>query len=393
MTLQFLRGSWAAYIMSLTTAGCASTQINSNTLDIASTYDELITKQVTFNIRKTFEDPYGLPAYVKVTAQTATTQNSITPMLTLPLSNQVSNVAQLTQMSSGLTTQTSRTFQFAGKSFGLSATDQWNQTYTITPVTDTDQLRRLRILFQYVTRQLVDNPLGDPPQTDTKEFESLYPIIEVSGAGTTNPATTLTITVDGKPVSVKQANDQPDKVKQTYVRRTYRWSPCNPSDSSPDCTAGKIKFDGYTWILVTPDITFIKQPGCILCDYQRKLSREELALLPTDMSPKDKAAAETAHKLEKNVDLRNDWLYAPGDTQGPDAVRLPSNGFDSIYIKKTVNDDPDGGRRYFYEFALFTGQAASEGTGSPSSDGQSLGRKTAPLQRISIPVGGINSAP
>src|SRR5271169_265599 len=295
MLLQLCRSSWPVYFGLSMITGCASTQINSNTLDIASTYDELITKQFTFNIRKTVEDPYGLPAYVKVTAQTAATQNTITPTLTLPLSNQIQTLAQFSQAPTGLTTQTSRTLQFAGKSFGLSAADQWNQTYTITPVTDTDQLRRLRALFQYVTGNLPNDP---PARTYTKEFESIYPIIEVAGAGgtATPTATTLTVTVDGKFVSVKQSSDQSDKIKQTYVRRTYRWSESTNT------------FAGYTWALVSPDVTFIKQPGCILCDYGNVLSPEELKLIFPEgkPDPKDtvKAAAynaiATAHKLEKN---------------------------------------------------------------------------------------------
>jgi hypothetical protein len=77
-----------AFFASTVLDGCASSQINYNTLDIAGTYDQLITKQVTFNIIKSYQDKYGLPAFVKVTAQTATTQNSITPSTTLPVTAQ-----------------------------------------------------------------------------------------------------------------------------------------------------------------------------------------------------------------------------------------------------------------------------------------------------------------
>jgi hypothetical protein len=71
-------------------------------------------------------------------------------------------------------------------------------------------------------------------------------------------------------------------------------------------------------------------------------------------------------------------------------VPLPSAGLvDALFLKKMVNNDPDGGRKYFYEFVLFNEQATSQGTGSASSGGQSLGRKTTPVQNISIPVGGV----
>jgi hypothetical protein len=44
--------------------------------------------------------------------------------------------------------------------------------------------------------------------------------------------------------------------------------------------------------------------------------------------------------------------------------------------------------KYFYELALFTLDAASEGTGTPSSFGQSEGRKNPATTTVSIPVGG-----
>jgi hypothetical protein len=151
-------------------------------------------------------------------------------------------------------------------------------------------------------------------------------------------------------------------------------------------------FNGYTWILVTPDVTFITQPGCILCDYNNTLTPDELSKI-TDTASKSTYA--TARKLEKNHQLRNDWLYLPGEQLSPDAEPLPSAGLvDTLFLKKTVNNDPDGGRKYFYEFVLFNEQATSQGTGSPSSGGQSLGRKTTPVETIgSIPVGGIAPVP
>jgi hypothetical protein len=356
---------------SLLIAGCASTQINYDTLDIASTYDQLITKQVTFNIQKSLDNPNGIPAFVKVSNQTTTTQNTFTPTLTLPLSSQISTVANVG--ATGLGTGGSKTSQFAGKSLSLTGTDQWNQTYTLTPVFDPDQLRRLRALYQYVTGKL-----SEQGADADKELEALYPIIQTVGSGAANAATsktTLSITVAGKPISIAQSNDNVNTEKKTlYVRRTYR----PPKNGL---------FNGYTWSLVTPDVTFITQPGCILCDYENMLTSEELSQI-TDTANKDKYA--TAHKLQKNIQLRNDWLYLPGEKPAADAVPLPSAGLvDTLFLKKIVNNDPDGGRKYFYEFVLFNEQATSQGTGSASSGGQSLGRKTTPVQNISIPVGGV----
>jgi hypothetical protein len=95
-----------AIISILTLTSCASSQVNYNTLDIASTYDQLITKQVTFNLRKTYENPYGIPAFVKVSNQTATTQNSITPTFTLPLTDQITTALCPYQAKAGCATST-----------------------------------------------------------------------------------------------------------------------------------------------------------------------------------------------------------------------------------------------------------------------------------------------
>jgi hypothetical protein len=354
---------WGALCLSL--AGCASAQVNYNTLDIAGTYDQLITKQVTLNLQKSIDSKWSLPAFVKVTAQSAGTVNSITPMVTLPISGSIQQLSSLQKVATATTTQYSRTGQFAGQGISLGGSDQWNQTYTLTPVIDTGSLRRLRVLYQFATRQI-----------DSGDFESTYPIIEVgsagSSAGSSKTTTKLTITVDGKPVTVTQETGTSagaDGNAIAYVRRTFL--PPNPDGS----------FSGYTWRVVKPDTTFIEQPGCILCDYGDILPSIESRKLGIKEGTK-------VHILVKNYDLRNDWLYLPNDSIPTDAAPLPAGIGRSLYVANSINGTPGEGLRLFYEFALFSEDASELGTGSASSGGQSLGRKTAPIQRISIPVAG-----
>ena len=349
----------------LSLAGCASAQVNYNTLDIAGTYDQLITKQVTFNLEKSIESKWSLPAFVKVTAQSAGTINSITPMVTLPISGSIQTLSSLQKAAAVATSQYSRTGQFAGQGVTLGGSDQWNQTYTLTPVIDTGSLRRLRVLYQFATRQI-----------DTKDFKSTYPIIEVgsAGAATSSSKTTtkLTITVDGKPVTVTQETGTSagsDSNAVVYVRRTFL-------PPNPDGTVA-----GYTWRIVKPDTTFIQQPGCILCDYGDTLSDINSRKLGVKEGSK-------VHILEKNYDLRNDWLYLPNNSIPTDAAPLPSGIGRPLYVANSIGGTPGEGLRLFYEFALFSEDASELGTGSASSGGQSLGRKTSPTQRISIPVAG-----
>ena len=124
------------FMLTLSVSGCASAQVNYNTLDIASTYDQLLTKQVTYNIVKSLESQYSLPAFVKVTAQTATTQYTVTPAVTVPLTNSIQQLGSLQLAAATKTFSNSTTSTFAGKGLSLGSTDQWNQTYTLTPVID-----------------------------------------------------------------------------------------------------------------------------------------------------------------------------------------------------------------------------------------------------------------
>ncbi|HLI99400.1 MAG TPA: hypothetical protein VKT76_06775 [Bradyrhizobium sp.] len=359
----------APLAVSIFLVGCANTQLNYNTLDIASTYDQLITKQVSYNIRKSLASKYGLPAFVKVTAGTATTQNSITPTGSIPISTGITN--QIQTAATGLLTSDSRSTARAAPGLTIAANDQWSQTYTLTPVTDTDQLRRLRALYQYVTRQFPAGAEGD------RQFECEYPLIEASSSGGSGGTqTTLTVMVDNKPVKITMdtAAQKPDDGKPIYVRRAYSLNP----DGS---------FKAYTWIQVSPDTTFIKTPGCILCDYGNGLNPDDLDLVKKNNSL-DPLLTKTKniHKLEKSFALRSDWLVLPEDGIQSDTVALPSNGDGTIYVKGEYEKDPQYGLKYFYEFALLTEDASSQGTGSPASGGQSLGRKTPNVERISVPV-------
>jgi hypothetical protein len=163
-------------------------------------------------------------------------------------------------------------------------------------------------------------------------FEVLYPLIEVGSV----PGPT--------------AANEP-----IYVRRAF--------SSGPNGLR-------YTWIISKPDKTFIKMPGCILCDYGNSLSEEDLKnVTQTEIL----ANLNRVHKLQKNSMLTNQWLYKPGEPMESDAIALPDRSIDPLYVKG------DRGLAYFYEFVLFTIEASLQGTGSATSNGQSEGRKTSPL--------------
>jgi hypothetical protein len=338
--------------------GCASTQINYNTLDIASTFDSLITKQVVFNLKKTQLDPFSIPAFVKVASQTASTTNSVSPTFTFPLSPTTTAVTQLA--SAATTTLTgSKTLATAGRGLSLAASDQWSQTYSLSAVIDPDQLRRLRSLFRFATGQL-----------NQSEFEATYPLIETSGAGAAPEATVTTVSleVEGKPITVATGVTPPPvpKERTVYLRRTF-------------ATDAQGNVLGYTYVIARPDLTFIKPPGCIMCDYGATLRKEDL---PYITDPKILAAwrdpLTSLRILQMNTNLHQDFLYN-GNLPDEEAVLAPANGLDALAVRASQ-------LKYFYEFVLFVEEASSQGTGSPASGGQSEGRKTPNLERISVPV-------
>jgi hypothetical protein len=129
-------------------SGCASTQLNYNTLDLAESLDGVVTRQVLFNLEKTLVDPYAVPSQVMFSAGTATTSNAINPTIIDPLTKSVAVTNSLgTSATQTITNSIASTT--ANKSWSVGLNDQWTQSWTPGPITDPDELRRLRTLYRY----------------------------------------------------------------------------------------------------------------------------------------------------------------------------------------------------------------------------------------------------
>ncbi|WP_136615055.1 hypothetical protein [Bradyrhizobium sacchari] len=124
-------------------AGCASTQLNYNTLDIASSVSSLYTKQVLSNLSKYIDEPEGLPAQVDIAAGTVQTSNSVTPSITGPVSK------SFTYGAAGLVTGSAA----AGASMTGTFADSWQQNWNVSPITDANTLRNLRAIYRYAVYQ------------------------------------------------------------------------------------------------------------------------------------------------------------------------------------------------------------------------------------------------
>ncbi len=140
----------ACLAVSLLVCGCASTQLNYNTADLASSLNSLTKRQIFFNLAQALTDPEFVPSQATISIGTATTLNAVTPSISVPL-----GMPMVTMARDG-------TGRFAGSQFstqitspaptlGVQMTDGWNQSWTMVPVNSAPQLRRLRALYQYAT--------------------------------------------------------------------------------------------------------------------------------------------------------------------------------------------------------------------------------------------------
>jgi hypothetical protein len=144
----------ACCVSSLSLFGCASAQLNFNTLEIASTVESLQTKQVLYNISKFIDDPDTVPDQVVVSSGSVGTTNSITPTLTNTLLHTYATAAGA--VATGLTRSLTQGETGA-------ATDQWTQSWGIAPISDGDDLRRLRTLYRFAAFGHFD-PSEYPPR-------------------------------------------------------------------------------------------------------------------------------------------------------------------------------------------------------------------------------------
>lgn len=188
--------------------GCASTQLNYNTLDLAASLDSLTTKQILFNLARTLEDPYAVPSEITVAAGTATTANSVSPTFSTPLS------------ASTTASNTAFSVTHPNGTASVGASDQWQQGWTLDPITNPDEVRRLQALYRYAIGWIRDD----------QTFKCEYPI--QSGANL-NP---------------------------------------KPRKYSLNCT----KADGSGVVIETmPDPTFLVRPSCVLCGDGNSLTVNE----------------------------------------------------------------------------------------------------------------------
>ncbi len=303
-------------------SGCASTQLNYNAADLASSLNSLTKRQIFFNLAQALNDPEFVPSQVTISIGTAQTANAITPSLSVPLGPAIATTSRFTT-ASGPSSQFSNQLTAAGPGLGISVTDAWNQSWTMVPANSSNQLRRLRTLYQYVTGTM---PRGDmttdlSQEEAEKQFLCDYPIQSL--AVSASPAGNVLFRMDG--------------CQDNYSKSRSR--------------------------VVHADPTFTQGPNCVVCidDLNAKLLRPYV-----------------------NPNLKYHLVRtAAGKTD--DMIKVGSHGSTDFYVCASVgrncnlvaHQDAFDGRKAFSDFVLFVYEAMNQsgggGTGSArSSSGASF---------------------
>jgi hypothetical protein len=134
--------------------GCASGQLNYNTLDIAGSVGDIFTRQALINLSAFVDDPFAIPSQLDISAGTVQTVNTVQPTLTFPLTAQIADTT--TRAASSVTlANASTTAGFGGT---LSGTNTQQQNWNVTPLTDANTLRNLQALYRHA---VYGYPLND----------------------------------------------------------------------------------------------------------------------------------------------------------------------------------------------------------------------------------------
>jgi hypothetical protein len=148
-------------------AGCASTQLNYNTLEIAGTIDSTYTKEALNNLSKFVDNPYAIPSQVILGGGLIQTTNAITPSVTFPLTPQIAQTATGTLSSLSLAS----TGTIAGAGAGLSGTNSAQQQYQVLPLNDANTLRNQQALYRHA---VYGTPLVGAYRTHTVFFANKF---------------------------------------------------------------------------------------------------------------------------------------------------------------------------------------------------------------------------
>lgn len=243
-------------------SGCASTQLNYNTLDLASTTNSLLTNQVLYNFSSFLDSPVAIPAQVTISSGNATTSASIAPSFSTPLDTGLTATKTLMTAVAATTTTTTTntaTSTVASKTAGLNASDSWNQSWAYSPVTDPDRLKRLQALYRYAVTW--SGELGGDQQ-----FARSFPLI-YKQASFSQP-----LCLQDMKKGPNFGSNQPVEEQRNLEVDPTKLNPTPTGKITVCVTAAGTPSSGLshgattkTYTRQVPDEHYLRYPSCIVC--------------------------------------------------------------------------------------------------------------------------------
>jgi hypothetical protein len=129
----------ACVLCAVLLTGCASAQLNYNTLDLAASLGDLYTKQALINLSRIIDDRDALPSQLDINGGVVQTNFTVTPNTSGPISHSVARTA------AGAVSSTT----LAGAVASLNMSNSSQQNWSVSPVSDANSLRNLRALYLY----------------------------------------------------------------------------------------------------------------------------------------------------------------------------------------------------------------------------------------------------
>jgi hypothetical protein len=297
----------------------------------------------------------------------------VAPTITSPLNAALTGTTQVASQvvaaTGALTTTTTgiQTSNTPNAGASISSTVEDTENWNVVPVQDPDQLRRLRLLYQYGAQQIRE-----------VDLLCLYPIPEIPEKAQTNSKSDLQILADALRAASAPAGSSPAKPKDKDKDKDKDKADAADKGDKPDKKrpkiyirdAGKIgcanaalggRAVKYTQVGPNPDPAFLKPPGCVLCAFPNKSFADTIKTGKVYES----RTADTAIKIDPdnneyvqvivntfllphgtNYQGVIDWLFVMKDGEAPPSDEAHHVGSSGGYTVYTTSDQD------FAEFVL-----------------------------------------
>jgi hypothetical protein len=258
-------------------SNCSTGLLHTNTLNLATTIDDLAIRQIVFNLTRIRGNEWALPSQVQISSGQVSARTNVAPSIAAPLDSALTGTTQLAKefvAATGALTTTTTTINTADRpnvGAGISGTVEDVENWNVVPVQDPDQLRRLRLVYQYGAHQITAKdllchyPIPEiPEKAETKsDLQILADALKAAAAPDMSDKPPVTSRAYNKPVASQDADKKKQKKKRVYIRGEFEYLCVNIAfaPSRP-----------VKWILIgtNPDPAFLTPPGCVLCAYPNK---------------------------------------------------------------------------------------------------------------------------